>query len=66
MIEIALMKPTNDGNRDCEGPDNDEDCIHKIYKSLDVNFISIKNMKYKFAKSYKLFYFQERESSNIK
>ena len=36
--------------------------INKMYKSLDVNFISIKKMKWKFGKSSKLFYFQVRES----
>ena len=39
--------------------------IHKIYKSLDVNFISIKNMKYKFGESSKFIYFQVRVSLNF-
>ena len=47
------------------GSGNDTFSINNISKSLDRNFISIKNMKWKYGKSYKLFYFQERESSNI-
>ena len=43
------------------GPGNDEDWLNEIYNILDMNFMSTKNMKWKFGKSYKLFYFQVRE-----
>ena len=48
----------------CEDEDrqHDKHRINKICKIFDVNFISIKNMKWKFGKSYELFYFQVRES----
>ena len=40
------------------GSTNDEYWLNKISQSLDAKFISIKNMKWKFAKSYQLFYFR--------
>ena len=46
-------------------PDNYEESRINFSNILDMNFISIKNMKWKLSKSYKLLYFQGRESSNI-
>ena len=43
----------------CEDEDRQ---IDKISQILDMNFISIKNMRWQFGKSYKLFYFQVRGS----
>ena len=67
------------------GSGNGNCSINEFHKSLDVNFISIKNMKLKFANMYQtssgnihifwnketkqarnLFYFQDRESYNMK
>ena len=42
--------------------ENEKLSIKNICKSLDMNFISIKSMKYKFGKSSKLIYFRVRES----
>ena len=44
------------------GPGYDTLSMKHICKSLDMNFISIKNIKCKFGKSSKLIYFQVRES----
>ena len=44
------------------GSENDKFSIKHISQILDINFISVKNMKWKCGKSYKLFYFQVRES----
>ena len=43
-------------------PAKDSDPRKQIFKILDMNFISIKNMKWEFGKSYKVFYFQVRKS----
>ena len=41
--------------------ENDDECINKIYRSLDMNFISIKKHEMVFLQ---LFYFQVREPTN--
>ena len=53
------------------GPETYEDWLNKIYKSLDLNFISIKNMKWKFSNMYKIsfenikhFWNQETKTKN--
>ena len=39
-------------------PENDENWLNKISKIMDMNFISIRNMKWKFINPPNLFYFQ--------
>ena len=45
-----------------QGPEIDKDWFNEISKSLDMNLVSIKNMKWKFGTSYQLFHFQMRDS----
>ena len=44
---------------------NDKDCINKISKILDMHFISIKSMKWKFSKIDAPITFQEVTPSSV-
>ena len=44
-----------------EGAEDNANWLNEISQILDINFISTKNMKCEFGKSYKLFYFQVGE-----